>query len=112
MKPIQPLAGISGLEALLESMTTPKKLKELLGYIKSLEEARKSLNESIELVGKAREISSLLTAARADRAQATRDLDAAKLEADGSPVDNTWESLTAMDFHYCGYARDTCNFSA
>ena len=76
-----PFAGVKDGLALLALLQDKKRLKEVLGVVKLLDERIKEINEAIEVYGKANQIDGLLNAARQKSEEAERALAAAQDQA-------------------------------
>jgi chromosome segregation ATPase len=78
--PLGPMPGVTDLISLLEFL---KDEKSVTKHLKQIEDARKKLNDIVKAVGKAGEIDSLRSSAKAAHNQALFDLEEAKKEAAG-----------------------------
>lgn len=86
-----PFAGVKDGLTLLTLLQDKKKLKEIMGVIKALEDERQALNEAIEVYGKAKKMDGLLMSAEMKDREAASALAAAKESAGGIQKDaKTW----------------------
>lgn len=86
-----PFAGVKDGLTLLTLMDDKKKLKEMKGVLKALEDERQALNEAIEVYGKAKKMDGLLSMAETKNREADVALSAAKESAGQIQKDaKTW----------------------
>lgn len=77
-----PFAGVKDGLTLLTLLSDKKKLQEVLGVVKALEDEREALNEAIEVYGKAKKMDGLLSSAETKEALAEAELKKAMVNAE------------------------------